>query len=315
MNIISQNPHFVKWSDKKKKNLIIARKMIDAGFKERGVRMQFCSQFLNMKTCPDCGKSVVSSANLCRDRLCPTCSWRLSLKRYAEMCATFAFINESECFDAGFLTLTVKNCKPSDLRYTILKMSEAWNRMRNDRWMKDKIIGSAKSLEITYNEKSKTFHPHFHIIMLYKPTSEKTMRQRTHELWDNACRLEYVPITDFRVIKSEDNTNIDNDDISGAILETFKYSVKSDELAPMPLDIFRSLIVGIGGIRTVSYTGIIKQARQKLGYKKDELEENEEIEIKKCPCGSQMQEAILYWSFSEKQYKILRKNFEENQKN
>lgn len=310
MLILSQNNSFVKWHDKKIENMRVSKKMIDAGFKERGIRMKFCGQYLEMKYCEDCGKSMISSANLCRDRLCPTCSWRLSLKRFAEMCNCIGFINDLECFDAGFLTLTVRNCKPENLRYTLDTMSKAWNRMRSDRKFRKIVLGTARSVEVTYNEQTKTFHPHFHVIILYKPCDETIMRMLLSHLWERACQLDYKPITDFRIITDKDGpgVNQDNDNLCRAILETFKYSVKSDDVHDMPIGIFRQLVFGISGVRMVSYTGIIKEARKKLEYKTDELtEEDENINLNTCSCGKELQRAVLQWSFTDCQYRLIEK--------
>lgn len=311
--IITESPAFVKWSEKKRSANRMADKMIDAGYEKRGLRMKFCGDFLKMKYCPDCGKSFVSSANLCRDKLCPTCAWRLSLKRFAEMCCTLQYINDIDTYNAGFLTLTVRNCAPEELKFTLGEMSKAWNRMLVGRKIKPIIKGWARSVEITYNKKTKTFHPHYHIIMLYDPEmSPGEMAKLTRKKWDDACRLDYEPITDFREIRSNEDagTNIDNENFVNSILETFKYAVKSDEVEQMPMNIFRALISGIDGVRMVSYGGIIKTARQALDYKKDDLEEEDtEIDISACSCGAKnMREALLKWSFSEQQYQIIAQN-------
>lgn len=310
MDIITQESPLVKWTDKKKENLFVSRKMIDAGFPERGTRMKFCGQYLDMKICPDCGKSIVSSANLCRDRLCPTCSWRLSLKRFAEMCSTISLINDLECFNAGFLTLTVKNCKPENLGYTISEMAKAWNRVLANRDIKEIVYGWSRSVEITYNSRTGEFHPHYHIILLYDPTiHEGSIRALTSRLWSSSCRFNYTPVTDFRIIKSDEGegTNLDNENIIKAILETFKYSVKSSEFENMPIATFRHLVNGITGKRLVSYGGIIKTARKELGFKKDELsDEDDEITKQEiCSCGTEMQRALLKWSFTDSQYHKL----------
>lgn len=310
MNIITQEVGLVKWTDKKKDNLKISKKMIDAGFQERGLRMKFCGQFLEMKYCPDCGKSAVSSANLCRDRLCPTCSWRLSLKRFAEMCSTISLINDLECFNAGFLTLTVKNCKPENLGFTLKEMAKAWNRMLSNRDLKSYIYGWARSVEVTYNHRTGEFHPHYHIILLYDPgCAEGTLRGLTNRLWSESCRFDYTPVTDFRIIKADDDegTNIDNENLTKAILETFKYAVKSKEVENMPIGAFRHLVNGIAGVRMVSYGGLIKDARKELGFKKDELTESDgEIQkMENCTCGQHMQKAVLKWSFTDQQYHTL----------
>lgn len=300
---------FKKWTEKKKQNIVIADKMIDAGFKKRGAFMRDCGTFLQYKVCPDCGKSFISSANLCRDRLCPTCAWRLSLKRFAEMCQVMNSINESDLGCAGFLTLTVRNCKPENLRYTIQKMNEDWNRMLSGRKIKPMLLGWAKSLEITYNEKTNLFHPHFHVIILFNDfLGEGETNILFRKAWTKATRLPYEPITDFRMIDgTKESLASDNDNIYNAILETFKYSVKDHELESMPLQTFRDFVLAIQGLRFVSFGGIIKQARKSLGLKENE-ESDEEIELIRdnCTCGAELLKLVCEWSFTEKQYKMLK---------
>lgn len=299
---------FVKWSAKKKQNLAVADKMIDAGFKKRGSLMRDCGTFLNFKVCPDCGKSFISSANLCRDRLCPTCAWRLSLKRFAEMCQVVNTLSELDLSCAGFLTLTVKNCKPENLRYTIQKMNEDWNRMLAGRKIKPLLKGWAKSLEITYNPENNTFHPHFHIITLFDEfLGEGETNRFFRKAWSKACRLPYEPITDFRTIDgTKESLATDNERIYNAIVETFKYSVKDKDLEDMPLQTFRDFVLAVQGLRFVSYGGIIKEARKQLSLNDSEDEENE-IELSRdlCTCGAELVKIVCEWSFTDKQYKKL----------
>lgn len=312
MNSIAQNSDFVngqktafvKWNEKKLASTKIAQKMCDAGFLERGARMQFCGHYLGFKECPQCGRTEISSANLCRDRLCPTCQWRLSLRRFAEMCATVSLINDIEQMDAGFLTLTVRNCKPENLRYTLQTMASDWNRLMAQRWIKPLLFGSARSVEITYNARTNTFHPHFHIITFTNPFFEEgDLRARFTRGWQKAARLDYVPVTDFRFIKPDANGSGGVDDVrlTGAILETYKYATKSDELAYMPLDVFRQFVTAIQGLRFSSFTGIVKDARKQLGFKDDENPEEPTPRLL-CSCGANMVDGILQWSFSQKQY-------------
>lgn len=318
MTILSENgqevnrtdENFLKWTVKKIANIAVAEKMEDAGFKKRGFRMRECGTFLQYRYCPDCGKSFISSANLCRDKLCPTCSWRLSLKRFAEMCCTMNALSEYDISCAGFLTLTVKNCKPENLRYTIQKMNEDWNRMLAGRKMRELVIGWARSLEVTYNEETNTFHPHFHVIVLFEqliPEGELNILFR--KAWHHACRLPYDPITDFRLIDgTKESTATDNDKIFKAILETFKYSVKDSELAEMPVPTFRQFVSAIQGLRFVSFGGIIKKARKELGMRETDADDENEIELNrdKCTCGADLIKIICEWSFTERQYKQIK---------
>lgn len=333
-----------KWTEKKKANLTIAKKFLqlaaitteraerlreaDNGraalmerakadeYRKRGYRMKECARFITVKTCPDCGRSVASSAALCRDRVCPTCAWRLSAKRAAEMLQTLALITDLGEYTAAFLTLTVKNCEADQLGATLDMMSEAWHRMASKRQFRELVKGTARSVEITYNSETKQLHPHFHIILLLdcEQSEMGEMNRFFNSEWARAARLVYQPITDLRMIRNETilsggSGESEAERYKTAILETFKYTIKDDSLADMPLGIFRYYVDGVAGKRLINYTGVIKTARKKLGYKENEEEEGTEESGMKCPdCGHEMLEAVFEWSYSTKTYQRFLQN-------
>ena len=342
-SIIAKENANVKWGEKKRKNLLIAKKMLrlsqmcedkaetllhsgkDAAadyerrcaeiYKKRGYRMKECSRFINFSICPDCNRSIASSATLCRDRVCPTCAWRLSAKQSTEMMQTLSFINDIEEYDALFLTLTVRNCDCDQLDATLAQMSSAWNKMLSRRKNRALIRGTARSVEITYNHKAKTFHPHYHIILLIDKDKRDINELSVYfnKEWQSAAKLTYQPITDLR--KIENKTLFEYDApaaelYKNAIIETFKYTIKDDSLAEMPLSTFRHYIDGVQSKRLVAYTGIIKEARAKLDFV-EELED--EQAVIKCPdCSSEMMSAIFQWSFAENTYKRFIDNVSTN---
>lgn len=319
MTILTDISALVKWQEKKELNSRIAYKMKKAGFEERGDRMLNCGTLLTVSVCPTCGKNHISSANLCRDRLCPTCAWRLSLKRFSEMCSTMQAITDLDCYIAGFLTLTVKNCDTENLRETISKMNADWNRFLQQRPIKRILVGWARSVEITYNKKTGQFHPHFHIITLTKDketATESYLRTLFANGWDTASRLDYKPITDFRFISDRMNANegglsCDNENLERAILETYKYSVKAKTLEEIPLYKFADFVNQIRGLRFTAFGGIIKNARALLGYKDNQDEPDEIKEINTC-CGQQMLDIFFKWSFSEQNYKVYADSISNN---
>lgn len=304
MDIITHAPEKVKpdfsiWQEKKRANVQMARRMAQAGYKKRAFMMEHCGDRMMFGKCENCGAVEIQHANLCRDRLCPICQWRLSRRLFAEMCSTLLYINDYDFVTAGFLTLTVKNCAPEDISKTLTGMSQAWNRMLADRGLKQMVVGWARSVEITYNERTRTFHPHYHVIVLFDDIYEPGYCQRFfNDLWARACKFDYKPITDFRVINEIVNDNVD---LSGAIAETFKYAVKNDQCQKMPLSIFRTFVAQINGKRFQSYGGIIKKARIKLGLREEDDEK--EISTNVCQrCGGELQKVVAEWSFTHDQY-------------
>ena len=212
--------------------------------------------------------------------------------------------NERE-FNYYFLTLTVKNCRITSLNETVKNMSAAWNRLLQRKIWKEAIYGFARSVEVTYNYKARTFHPHFHIIVAVE--NGATIRDfAIRKAWREVLRINYDPITDFRQIyhKARSAPPGEEKDITPAILETFKYSVKSKEVESMPLNAFRALAEQISSLRLISFGGIFKEAKQALGLEFETVTEDE-IQIRKdyCSrCGTQMQEALFKWSFGTGTY-------------
>lgn len=112
--------------------------------------------------------------SVCRSRFCLNCQIMANAK-YAH--ALRPIINDfiKEGYRPYLLTLTVPNCEYSELKDTIIKMNDCYNKLFKKFNAEDKrkwkprlakIYGSVKVLEVTVNNEAKTFHPHFHIMLL-----------------------------------------------------------------------------------------------------------------------------------------------------
>lgn len=315
MDIIPQVPAAVKWAEHKKNSLRVAAALDSAGLHTRAARMRECGRWLTVQKCPECGKSHISSASLCRDRLCPTCAWRLNLKRFAEMMSCAGLIQDIGDYTPAFLTLTVRNVRAGDLRATLRQMSADWNRFINRPKTKQLVAGWARALEITYNQDRHTFHPHYHIILLQdtdalglREMTPGTCRRYYREAWHKAARLDYEPITDYREIhpREDDSGQCDSDRLAAAITETFKYATKSRDIEEMTARELREYAAAVTGIRFTAYGGIIKQARAQLGYKGEELQESDVEPHIRCECGAELVEMVAEWSFERHQYEFMR---------
>lgn len=113
---------------------------------------------------------------LCKDRFCMFCAGVKAAKNLRILIKTFDKLNIEN--DNGiryrFITLTVPNVDINNLRNQIQAMTKAFNSL-NARYKKAGLWnGYYKSLEITYNEKNNTYHPHLHIIAdgIYIPQDE-----------------------------------------------------------------------------------------------------------------------------------------------
>jgi plasmid rolling circle replication initiator protein Rep len=283
---MEQTPTRSKWEQKKLRAKIIAAKLEAIGEKKRSERMAMCSTYITANECPSCGHMHVLHTKLCRDRLCPICQWRLSMRRFATMYTIVDGLQHAYPESQWqFVTLTLRNCRAEDLSATIDLMSSTWNKIASNTTFKEFYQGWAKSLEITYNPRTRTLHPHYHILLMQRTHFGGKYVQRS---W---CRLLHnqtsalAQCTETIDMQAGDEINKD------AILETYKYAFKSDEAEDMPLSIFRHLVKAIKGRRLVAYGGKVKEYAQLCQLPPiDNPSEDDEAEaaalINKCvKCG------------------------------
>ena len=254
-----------KFSAKKKQSSVLGVVYQDLGLDNRAIRVFDCGSFLEFHVTPD-EKNLVL-ANFCRDRLCPMCNWRRSLKIFSQV---------SQVMDSGllsgyqylFLTLTVRNCSGIDLPSTVQALYDGWRYLyHKNKEFRTVIKGSFRSLEITRNKSNGSFHPHLHCILAVSPDYFKhgyISQKRWSELWKKACGLEYVPIVDVKKIRSSADGSL-----SGAVAETTKYAVKgSDYLSPddigLSSEIVSTLLSALSGRRLCGWTGVFNDARKQM---------------------------------------------------
>lgn len=268
-----------KWLDKKHASLKLATVYENIGLQIRSERVQQCGSVLQFlpPTDPE-EKARLIFANFCRDRLCPMCNWRRTLKMFNQVSQIMEIIGQNHRFI--FCTLTMRNCSGKELPEVVSLMQKAWNRLLTYKDMKP-FKGAFKALEITRHPeypRELEYHPHFHIIFAVKPSyftdSKYYIRtDRMVELWRKAMRLDYDPVCDMRTIRPKDTEKYTGDPgelaQKSAVAEVAKYSVKSaDYLLGRFSDVQRAVadfLRALDGRRLCSYTGVFKEAKQQLG--------------------------------------------------
>lgn len=143
----------------------------NADLKKRSDHMQRCCNYLvfgdvvNQVTGEVTRK--LQAAEFCRDRLCPMCSWRKSLVTFSQLSDIMLRIDSTtDGLVPIFLTLTMRNCVSSDLADRVTHLLKAWSRMTSKSGRRKPFriaVGWFRALEITYNKKDGTWHPHMHV--------------------------------------------------------------------------------------------------------------------------------------------------------
>lgn len=266
------------WKLHKQENLQLVK--IYKTAREKNTNLITDSRLFDLEHCADTllfaenaeGKKKLKSANFCRLRLCPMCQWRRSLKMFGQVqTITDKILERDKSTRFLFATFTIKNVDAENLEtcINILNNKFLYLVSRNKTFapakkLKQNLLGYLKAVEVTYNTKDKTYHPHLHVIFAVKSTFFKNKqnymtKKEWIELWQQALGVDYKPQTDIRAIKT--NTG-------KAIAEVAKYPVKTAPILSLPddeaVEVLKTLTLSLNKKRFVSYGGIFKTVKQEL---------------------------------------------------
>lgn len=304
----------VKWASMKEQTIEASRLLTAAALScsdleaagrlaKRAGRMSMCSNQIIVSRNKETGETQVERAALCRDRLCPICSWRLAARRVYEMRETIAaLLADTPDIKAAMLTLTVRNCAKSELRSTIQGLCSGFTRLRKHAAFRRYVLGYARSIEITYNADNQTFHPHIHALLLFDASYKAYITQAEFaDMWRTAARLDYTPIVDIRYAYNKaDEAAASNElpeaaaefdalaALSKSIIEATKYAIKPGALKALLSDAeAASLATQIAGHRLIAYGGIIKDYRARCGFTdRDDPAPSDHIPLVTAPGGT-----------------------------
>lgn len=245
-------------------------------FGSRAARVRGCGTFLEFHVSEQ--ESKLHSANFCKDRLCPLCNWRRSLKIFSQVSAVMNRL-ESDGYVFLFLTLTVRNCSAGDLPGTCQALFDGWRNLYHKKAVFQSVVaGTFRSLEVTRNKKNGTFHPHLHVILAVRPDYfDKGYLSQDDwvALWRSCCSLDYDPVIDIRRIKP------DSRGLQGAVAEVAKYAVKSVDFLTGPfsarVSYVSSFLLALSGRRLCAFTGVFQKARRALNL--DDVEDGDLVHV------------------------------------
>lgn len=286
------------WGQKKTKNVrmyeIVQRaneiEKSEVGFplvkESTSYNIEHCGDWLEFAHYKD-GSKKLSAANFCRHKFCPLCNWRKSLKLFGQVSELVEAILRDKKARFIFLTFTIRNVTAEELPDALDKMNEGF------KWIfqpsktyapaskfKKNLMGYMKAVEITYNPKTDTYHPHIHAIGEVKTTffnDGYINMNGWRELWKGAMHLDYEPQVDAKVIKVE-NGSAD----AGAVAEVAKYPIKVDGLLKIEdKETAAKALINLSKTtykrRFVTFGGDFKEYRRRL--KHDDIEHGDLVHV------------------------------------
>lgn len=225
-------------------------------------RMQLCSGRLAFCWAEDPQtkerRLKLKCCRFCRVRHCPICQWRRSLMWLARFLRILPSLqNDYPTARYLLLTLTVKNPEMSDLRATLTHLNASWKRFTHRKQFP--AIGFARSTEVTKG-KDGLPHPHFHALLMVKASYFSGQGYMTQSdwvgLWRDCLQVDYLPKVNVQAVKP--GLKHGTDELSAAVVETFKYATKPEHLLS-DRDWLVALTKQLHKTRAIALGGVFKQ--------------------------------------------------------
>ena len=309
--------------------------------------IQKCGREMIWAENPDTKKWEVAVAMFCQKRLCPVCSWRRSVRTYNNI---FDIITDPDFKKTGaefiMLTLTIRNVPGNELSATLDRLLEAWRVLvANDHHpFRKAFLGTFRSLEITYNQKAKTFHPHFHVLAAVPPeyfskeNAEYMSHEKLIEVWKGALNravriapaeagirqldtqtfgakldlgatlrtLEKNIREKYQPIDYDPEVRIEKirKGTASGIAEVAKYTVKPSDYATRK-DVLEVLDPALRRRRLIAYGGLFQQIYKKLNLEDEEIKESmQNGKTIDVMRNPLIQKIVATWDFGLGTYKI-----------
>lgn len=278
-NFIENSKIIEKRTNKKIKNLKLAKAYMDLGYEKKGERVYNCNNYLVFAKREN-ENIYLKYANFCEDRLCPICSMHRSNQIFGQVSKVMNVVQEKNTeLTPLFLTLTIRNCKAKDLKKALDSLFEGWHRMFSSKAKSMKtIVGWFRALEITYNEKTNRYHPHIHAILLVSSEyfeGQNYMTTRAWvQRWRKSLRLDYDPTCWIEKIETENQSK-------GMVAEVAKYTIKDSDYLDFDEKTTKKLVKvfseNLKYRRLIAFGGIMKEIAKelKLDFENFDLENQE----------------------------------------
>lgn len=289
------------WRGRKVLSLKLADIFEDLGYKKSLVeRVQTCGDVLRFIRRED-GSLKLYQAYFCKNKLCPMCNWRRSMKySYQTSRIVDEAIKQKPKARFLFLTLTVKNVEGEALNSTISQLTKSFDRLFRRAKVKKNLLGYLRSVEVTHNEDDNSYHPHIHILMMVRPSyfqskKDYITQKEWGDMWSQSLKVDYTPMLDIRTVKETGKG------LRGAVLETAKYPTK-----PIKMDIGNKQVVddlynGLYRKRQLGYGGLFKIIKKQLAL--DDVENGDLVHTSDDKENiSKGTEIVAIWNANKQNY-------------
>lgn len=213
---------------------------------KRAARIAACCCSPELRFFADAGPRLCRRR--CRDRMCPLCSQRRSADAADRAVGVAASMDSCR-----FITLTLA-ASDAPLADQLAHLRDSFRRLRADARWKEHVVGGVYTVELTFNAKTRRWHPHLHALVDGGFFPQPTLKAA----WEQASGGSYI--VDIRACHGR----------RAAARYIAKYATKPTEMAAWPPEAIRDAADALHGLRTLSTFGAYH------GVKLDTADPNED---------------------------------------
>ena len=227
---------------------------------DKGIsRCANCGDFCMFLATKDYDKTKLYTANFCHNRFCPMCAKRKALKDMVALDCMTKWILEKQERRFIFLTLTVPNVCADALDSKIREMNKAFHKLTRRNSFEKAVKGYVKKLELTYNKKADSYHPHFHVLLsvskgYFSNMNQYVKRDKWLSEWQAVMNDTDITQVDIRAFRENNGKE------QKAILELAKYIAKDSEYM-ISDNAFITFYNSLHKKRSFTFGGDFKEAR------------------------------------------------------
>ena len=262
----SQDPLFrLEKSRFKAESVSLDDRFEEAGDLKKAKRCRECGSFLAFwvykHLLTEEQRRTLESGNFCKVKWCPMCAMIKQRKLANELKSILKQIEASRPVKYVFLTLTVKNPPLTELKDTLKAMNKAFKLLADSPEFKSGVLGYIRALEaLGGNTQAGEAHPHFHCLLVVKPSYFKgnkyISQARWSELWRRSLKVDYTPVVDVRRIRQK---SAEWSDVDSAIFETLKYLAKPQDIQRLSQADFEELDRQMRNAKQYTRGGLLKE--------------------------------------------------------
>ena len=269
------------------------------GRREMAAKMRDCGRSIEMRRCRICGREHITVTRTCQYRICPSCQLRRSRKLAYNARAAMDYMSAHDLRETDaimLLTLTQPNCNPGCLADELDAIMANLRTLRYAKPFRRCVRGMARTVEVTYNSQSDTWHPHVHAILIIDTSSDDGKQLLSvgwwAALWGKLSRL-----------NGHAQCNIRHMTTANAVYEVTKYVSKLsdilDRCRPSLIEMrLTELNDALKGRQLIAYTGIWAAARRALKQQDDIPDTITDDKTNHCTHG-EIEHIIMVWTGSK----------------